>query len=65
MTDLLEILNWIDAKMPFDTWHNVESEKQKQKIIQLMDSGLIPDCEFNSDYSKFRKSETANEQFLS
>lgn len=64
MTDLFEILNWIDQRMPFDTWYNVESDTQKQKIIQLMDTDLIPDCEFNSDYSKFRKSKLANLYFV-
>ncbi len=60
MKQLIEILCWIDQEMNFDTWYKVESKDQKTKIIQIMDSGLIPDCEFNADYSEFRKSKLAN-----
>lgn len=56
MTNLFDIFTWIDTKMKYDTWYKVASEDQKTKIIQIMDSGLIPDCEFNADYSEFRKS---------
>lgn len=55
------IFEWIDKEMKFDFWYKVKTEKQKNTIIKLMDSGLITDCEFNDDYTKFRKSKTANE----
>ena len=64
MNELLEIFNWIDKEMKFDTWYKVESETQKNKVIQIMDTGLIPDCEFNSDYSEFRKSKLAYETII-
>jgi len=61
MKKLFEIFTWIDKEMEFDKWYRVESEEQKAKIIQIMDAELIPDCEFNADYSEFRKSLFANE----
>lgn len=64
MKSLIEILIWIDKEMKFDTWYKIESEEQKTKIHQIMDSGLIPDCEFNADYSEFRKSKLAYESFI-
>ena len=50
--------------MSFDTWYNVKSEAQKQAIIELFDAGFIPDCEFNADYTKFRKVKIAYEMFV-
>jgi len=59
MTELFKIYTWIDREMKFDKWYKIESEEQKQIIQQIMDSELIPDCEFNLDYSSFRKSQLA------
>ena len=59
MNKLIKIYNWIDKEMLFDGWYEVKTEEQKQSIIQIMDAGLIPDCEFKSDYSEFRKSKLA------
>ena len=50
--------------MSFDVWYQVKTAEQKQTIIQLIDSKLLPDCEFNSDYSKFRKTKLAYELFI-
>ncbi len=61
MDKIIEIYYWIDKEMKFDTWYKVESEAQKNKIIRIMDAGLTPDCEFNTDYSEFRKSRLAFE----
>lgn len=59
MNKLIKIYNWIDQEMHFDKWYQVKTEEQKQAIIKIMDSGLIPDCEFKADYSEFRKSKLA------
>ena len=64
MDKLIEIFSWIDKEMKFDTWYKVESEAQKNKIILIMDAGLIPDCEFNADYTEFRKLKIAFETFI-
>jgi len=64
MNELIEVFNWIDKEMKFDTWYKVESETQKNKIIQLMDTDLICDCEFKADYSEFRKSKLAFETIV-
>ncbi len=64
MDELIEIYYWIDKEMKFDTWYKVESEAQKNKIIQIMNTGLIPDCEFNVDFSEFRKSKLAFETIV-
>ena len=61
---LNRILNWIDKEMNFNVWYNVNSKEQKQAIIILMDTDFIPDCEFNSDYTKFRKSRLAFDLFI-
>lgn len=63
MTKLFKIYSWIDQEMKFDHWYKVESEEQKLLIHQVMDSGLIPDCEFNIDSTKFRKLKLAIETF--
>ena len=60
-TKTTKVLTWIDTQMKFDTWYNVKTEEQKQTIINLMDADFLPDCEFNSDYTKFRKSKLAND----
>ncbi|MEN8122470.1 MAG: hypothetical protein ABFS35_19150 [Bacteroidota bacterium] len=49
------IFYWIKNVMTIERWYNVTSNEQKEVIIELMDYDLIPDCEFNNDYSKFRK----------
>ncbi|MFN8258125.1 MAG: hypothetical protein U0W24_20720 [Bacteroidales bacterium] len=59
MTKLFKIYSWIDQEMKFDNWYKVESEEQKRIILEIMATGLIPDCEFNSTYSEFRKSRFA------
>ncbi len=59
-----KIYEWIDQEMKFDTWYPVKTEEQKQSIIQIISSGLIPDCEFNHDYTEFRKSKAAYETFI-
>jgi hypothetical protein len=64
MDKLIDIFSWIDKEMKFDTWYKVESEAQKNKIIRIMEAGLIPDCEFNADYTEFRKSKLAFETFI-
>lgn len=64
MKELIDIFEWIANDMKFDTWYQVQSETQKLKIIQLMISGLIPDCEFNSDYTQFRKCNLAFSLFF-
>lgn len=64
MDELIEIYYWIDKEMKFDTWYKVESEAQKNKIIQIMDADIIPDCEFNADFSEFRKSKLAFETIV-
>jgi len=64
MNKLIEIFDWMDQEMKFDVWYKVESEEQKAKITQILDAGLISDCEFNADYSEFRKSKLAFETFI-
>ncbi len=59
MTTQLKIFIWIDQKMKFDHWYKVESVEQKLIIHQILDSGFIPDCEFNSTFTEFRKSKLA------
>ncbi len=62
--NLNKIYDWIDKEMKFDQWYPVKTEEQKQFIIQIMQSGFIPDCEFNADYTEFRKSKVAYETFI-
>ena len=59
-----KILNYIDHHMQYDKWYNVKSEEQKQSLLQLMQANFLPDCEFNNDYTKFRKVEAVSETFL-
>ena len=62
--DQNRIFTWIDQEMKFDTWYPVKTEEQKQSIIQIINSRLIPDCEFNTDYTEFRKSKATYETFF-
>jgi hypothetical protein len=64
LMNLNTIYEWIDQEMKFDTWYPVKTEEQKQSIIQILQSGLFPDCEFNNDYTQFRKSKEAYEHFI-
>lgn len=59
-----KILTWIDKEMKFDTWYNVKSIEQKEAIKDLMDAKFLPDCIFNEDYSKFKKSKEEYEEYL-
>ncbi len=64
MQNTLSILDKIDKNMSFDVWYNIKSDKQKEVLLKLMTAGLLPDCEFNKDYSKFRKVKTAYDKFI-
>ena len=57
-------LNWIDKEMKFDTWYNVKSDEQIETIKDLMDAKFLPDCIFNEDYTKFKKSKEDYEEYL-
>ena len=59
-----KILNWIDQEMKFDKWYIVKSEEQITAIKELMDAKFLPDCIFNHDYTKFKKSKAIYEQYL-
>jgi hypothetical protein len=50
--------------MQYDKWYNVKSEQQKQTLKELMQADFLPDCEFNNNYTKFRKVKMANDIFL-
>ncbi len=62
--DYIKILNWIDKEMKFDTWYNVKSNEQTEAIKDLMDANFLPDCIFNEDYTKFKKSREDYEEYL-
>ncbi|MEN8123007.1 MAG: hypothetical protein ABFS35_21890 [Bacteroidota bacterium] len=53
--DADKIYKWIINSMVVEKWYKITTEGQKLSIIELIDMELIPDCEFNSDYSRFRK----------
>ncbi|NOZ36020.1 MAG: hypothetical protein GXO80_12070 [Chlorobi bacterium] len=59
-----KILEWIDKEMKFDKWYNVKSEEQIKAIKELMDAKFLPDCVFNEDYTKFKKSKAGYDMFL-
>jgi len=59
-----KILNWIDKDMKFDTWYKVKSDEQIEAIKELMDANFLPDCIFNDDYTKFKKSKFDYEKYL-
>ena len=59
-----KILNWIDQEMKFDKWYTVKSEEQIEAIKDLMDANFLPDCIFNEDYTKFKKSKDDYEEYL-
>jgi len=60
----IKTLNWIDQEMKFDKWYKVKSKEQIQTIKDMMDASLLPDCIFNKDYSKFKKSEDDYKEYL-
>ncbi len=62
--NLKKIYTWIDKEMEFDQWYKVKNKEQIQVIKHIMDTGLIPDCEFNSDHTQFRKSKLAYETII-
>jgi len=62
--DSIKILNWIDQEMKFDKWYKVKSKEQIETIKDLMDSNFLPDCIFNEDYTKFKKSKADYEEYL-
>ncbi len=62
--NLKEIYIWIDREMEFDVWYNVKNQEQIKAIKHIMDTGLIPDCEFNSAFTQLRKSKMAYDTII-
>jgi len=60
----MKILNWIDQDMKFDKWYKVKSKEQIQTIKDLIQANFLPDCIFNHDYTKFKKSKDDYEEYL-
>jgi len=60
----LKILNKIDNEMQFVKWYNIKTVEQKETLKDLMQAGFLPDCIFNKDYTKFKKSKEDYEEYL-
>jgi len=44
-------------KLNVNQWYRVKSNKQKEALIDWINTGAFPDAEFNADYTKFRRVE--------
>jgi len=52
---LTDMLHFINNKMEFEKWYPVKSDIGYNTIIELFDSSLIENCEFNGEETHFRK----------
>lgn len=50
--------------MKFDKCYKVKLEEQIQTIEDLMNANFLPDCIFNHNYTKFKKSKDDYEEYL-
>ena len=50
--------------MEFDKWYKVKSDEQVEAIKDLIRAKFLPDCVFNEDYTKFKKSKADYEEYL-
>ncbi len=50
----LKVIDWVNSQMQFEKWYTCTNDQKKQ-LLSLMTEKHIINCEFNNDYSKYRK----------